>query len=82
MTIDALKSKVHTMCGTSVSTMVLQLRDEGGKLLATLSDDARKLGFYSPHSGWVRCCCSCKSLCFVLLLCVCCKLRLACALKF
>ena len=61
MTIEALKAKIHTMCGTAMSTMVLQLRDEGGKLLATLGDDARKLGYYSPVTGCARACvCCCR----------------------
>ncbi len=51
MTVDAVKRKVNTMCGTSVQTMVLQLKDEGGRLVAQLSDDSRKLGFYSRRNG-------------------------------
>ena len=68
MTVDALKAKIHTMCGTSVSTMVLQLRDERGAPLATLSDDARKLGFYSPHSGCglLLLCAHARVVCFLL----------------
>lgn len=53
MTVEAVKHKVHTMCGTSVSTMLLQLKDETGQLVAVLSDECRKLGYYSPRDGCV-----------------------------
>lgn len=52
-TVDALKTKLMTHCGTSPSAMQLQLKDERGKLLANL-DPGRPLGFYSPHDGYKR----------------------------
>eukprot|EP00775_Hariotina_reticulata_P001989 gene1989-2311_t len=52
MTVSAVKSKINSMTGTSVLTMVLQLNDEKGHLVAELHDDSKKLGFYSPHDGW------------------------------
>jgi tubulin-folding cofactor B len=51
MTVDAVKRKINSMTGTSVSTMVLQLKNEQGKLVAELQDDSKKLGYYSPHDG-------------------------------
>jgi len=51
MTVDAMKYKVNTHTGSSVETMVLQLKDEGGRLVATLEEGGRKLGFYSPRNG-------------------------------
>jgi hypothetical protein len=53
MSIESLKHKLHTHCGSSVNSMVLQLKDETGQLVAVLNDDCRKLGFYSPRNGWV-----------------------------
>lgn len=51
MTVEAVKHKLVTMCGTSPSAMLLQLKDEHGKVLAVLDDDTRMLGFYSPYEG-------------------------------
>jgi hypothetical protein len=48
MTVDALKSKLTSHCGTSPSAMMLQLKDEQGCVVATL-DPGRKLGYYSPE---------------------------------
>ena len=47
-----MKLKLSFHCGTSPSAMVLTLHDEGGGLVATLLDDSRKLGFYSPRDGF------------------------------
>lgn len=52
MTIDAVKRKLNNMTGTALTSMVLQLKDEAGRLVAPLDDDGRKLGYYSPHDGW------------------------------
>lgn len=52
MRIEAVKHKINTHTGTSPDTMVVQLNDENGRLVAVLQDDARKLGFYSPRNGW------------------------------
>ena len=51
MMVEAVKRKLATHCGTSAGDMQLQLRDTGGKLLASLLSDARLLGFYSPYDG-------------------------------
>lgn len=48
MTVDAVKSKLTTHCGTSPSAMVLQLKDQRGSFVATLDHADRKLGYYSP----------------------------------
>ena len=56
MTVESIKSKVNTHTGSSVDTMVLQLKDEGGRLVAVLDDNTRKLGFYSPRSGCASVC--------------------------
>ena len=50
MTVDAVKTKLTSHVGTSPSAMVLQLKDERGSIMATLSAQ-RKLGYYSPHDG-------------------------------
>lgn len=51
MTAAAIKAKVHSHTGTSPDSMVLQLNDESGRLVAVLDDNSRKLGFYSPRNG-------------------------------
>lgn len=51
MTVEAVKTKLITHCGTSASAMILQLKDEGGNIIATLSSE-KKLGYYSPHDGY------------------------------
>ena len=51
MSIEAVKHKLSTHCGTSPGDMSLQLLDEGSRLVATLSDDQRLLGYYSPCDG-------------------------------
>lgn len=48
--MDAVKTKLMTHCGTSPSSMQLQLKDERGRVLADL-DPARPLGYYSPRDG-------------------------------
>lgn len=51
MTIAALKAKLATHTGTAAADAVLTLEDEAGAFLASLDDDARPLGFYSPPAG-------------------------------
>jgi len=51
MTIERVKIKLSFHCGTSPSAMFLQLLDESGNVCATLSEDHRMLGYYSPHNG-------------------------------
>ena len=51
MSIESVKVKLSFHCGTSPSAMVLQLLDDAKNMIATLYEDDRKLGFYSPHDG-------------------------------
>ena len=52
MTVLRVKEKLPTHVGSSVSAMRLQLRDPQGAPLASLDDDARPLGYYSPRDGY------------------------------
>ena len=52
-TISALKSKLAFHCGSSPSAMQLQLKDPQGAPVCTMSDDSKKLGFYSPQNGFI-----------------------------
>ena len=54
MTIDSVKRKLSFHSGTSPAHMEMSLKDEGGRLLAHLTADSRKLGFYSPRDGCAR----------------------------
>lgn len=76
MTVDAIRAKVNTHTGTSPDTMLLQLKDESGRLVASLDDGARKLGYYSPRNGCAcgpqrRHCRGAPSLLVCLCVCVC-----------
>ncbi len=51
MLISDVKHKLSTMCGTPAASMTLQLKDEHSKVLCTMYEDSRVLGYYSPHSG-------------------------------
>lgn len=53
MTIAGVKKKLCFHCGTSPTAMVLQLKDDQGRLLAVLDDEFKKLGYYSPQDGCV-----------------------------
>jgi tubulin-folding cofactor B len=53
MTVGAVKDKLQTHVGTSRSSMVLVLKDQTGGAIGELTDDERKLGYYSPASGYV-----------------------------
>jgi tubulin-folding cofactor B len=53
MTVEAVKLKLGTHCGTLASDMILHLKDGSGKLVAILAESHRKLGFFSPEDGWV-----------------------------
>ena len=59
MTMEAVKAKLSTHCGTPVMDMRLHLRTPGGGRVALLSEDHRMLGFYSPQDG---CACLHKSI--------------------
>ena len=52
ITVEALKIKLTSHCGTTANSMELQLKDESGRVLATL-DDGRMLGYYSPQDGCI-----------------------------
>jgi tubulin-folding cofactor B len=51
MTVESVKVKLSFHCGTNPGAMLLQLLDEAGNMVATLTDDSRKLGYYSPYNG-------------------------------
>lgn len=46
-----IKTKLTTHNGTPADSMVLQLQDADGTVLAVLDDDSRPLGFYSVRNG-------------------------------
>ncbi|KAL6989075.1 hypothetical protein U1Q18_014826 [Sarracenia purpurea var. burkii] len=52
MTIEFVKEKIWKKCGTSVSSMLLELYDDMGAKISDLSDNSRTLGFYSPQNGY------------------------------
>eukprot|EP00906_Rhabdomonas_costata_P027198 RCo038657 len=51
MTIAAVKEKLHSATGTSREAMSLTLMDESGTPKASLNDDTKLLGYYSPEDG-------------------------------
>lgn len=53
MTIDKVKNKLQSHCGSNASAMQLQLKDYNGNLIANMADDSRMLGYYSPQDGFV-----------------------------
>ncbi|KAG8368432.1 hypothetical protein BUALT_Bualt15G0044800 [Buddleja alternifolia] len=52
MTVEAVKEKLWTKCGTSVDSMSLELYDDSGDKVSDLGDNTRSLGFYSPQDGF------------------------------
>ena len=52
MTVLRVKEKLQSHVGSSVSAMRLQLRDPQGAPVASLDDDARPRGYYSPRDGF------------------------------
>jgi len=52
-TIERVKERLQSHCGTSPSMMQLQLKDYTGKLVYEMNDDSKKLGYYSPEDGWI-----------------------------
>lgn len=52
MSILSVKEKLKSHTGTAVGSMLLQLKDLGGNVVATLADDNTVLGFYSPQDGF------------------------------
>jgi len=53
MTIERVKERLMSHTGTSPSAMVLQLKDNAGRVVAALDDPSKKLGYFSPEDGWV-----------------------------
>jgi hypothetical protein len=51
MSIDAVKTRINSMTGTSLHTMVLHLKDSSGRLVGVLEDGTKKLGYYGPENG-------------------------------
>ncbi|CAH9075369.1 unnamed protein product, partial [Cuscuta epithymum] len=52
MTVEAVKEKLWKKCGTSVTSMRLELYDDSGSKISELSDNMRPFGFYSPQDGY------------------------------
>lgn len=53
MTVAAVKDKLQSHVGTSSSSMVLTLKDNRGGKVADLVEAEKKLGYYSPLSGYI-----------------------------
>lgn len=53
MTIERVKERLMSHTGTSPSAMVLQLKDNAGRVVAALDDPSKKLGYFSPEDGCV-----------------------------
>ncbi|KAI3498912.1 hypothetical protein L1887_34698 [Cichorium endivia] len=51
-TVEAIKDKLWKKCGTSVTSMQLELYDDTGAKLSDLNDNTRPFGFYSPLDGY------------------------------
>eukprot|EP00004_Rigifila_ramosa_P019339 TRINITY_DN4899_c0_g1_i1.p2 TRINITY_DN4899_c0_g1~~TRINITY_DN4899_c0_g1_i1.p2 ORF type:complete len:255 (+),score=61.67 TRINITY_DN4899_c0_g1_i1:56-766(+) len=51
-TVGDVKERLYRATGTAPAHQQLALLDELGTRVAALSDDSRKLGFYSPADGW------------------------------
>ncbi|KAG5190236.1 putative tubulin-specific chaperone B [Tribonema minus] len=49
-TIESVKRKIYTHCGTKPDSQKLQLRS-AGRVLTMLADDSRMLGYYGAESG-------------------------------
>jgi len=52
MTIERVKEKMRTHCGTGSDFMHLTLLNEHNQVVADMSDDSLKLGYFSPQDGW------------------------------
>lgn len=48
-----MKEKLWKKCGTSVSSMRIELYDDAHSKIADLADDSSPLGYYSPLDGSV-----------------------------
>ena len=51
MTVAAVKEKLSSHCGTSAPDMALTLNNDRGQPVASMSDDGRMLGYYTPCDG-------------------------------
>ncbi|KAJ4701122.1 tubulin folding cofactor B [Melia azedarach] len=52
MSVESVKEKLWKKCGTSVSSMCVELYDDTNTKLSDLNDNSRPLGFYSPLDGY------------------------------
>lgn len=52
MTVERVKEKMRTHCGTGSQFMHLTLMNECNQVVADMSDDSLKLGYFSPQDGW------------------------------
>ena len=52
MTIERVKEKLRSHCGTGSLFMHLTLLDFNGQVVADMINDEVKLGFFSPEDGW------------------------------
>ena len=52
MSIERVKEKLRTHCGTGSSFMHLTLMNEHNQVAADMSDDSLMLGYFSPQDGW------------------------------
>jgi len=52
MTIERVKEKMRTHCGTGSAFMHLTLMNEHKQVVADMSDDSLMLGYFSPQDGW------------------------------
>ena len=51
-TSGGVKEKLQSHCGTGSAFMHLTLCDENGQVVADMSNDDLKLGYFSPMDGW------------------------------
>eukprot|EP00242_Pyramimonas_sp_CCMP2087_P017712 CAMPEP_0198210814 /NCGR_PEP_ID=MMETSP1445-20131203/22460_1 /TAXON_ID=36898 /ORGANISM="Pyramimonas sp., Strain CCMP2087" /LENGTH=286 /DNA_ID=CAMNT_0043884969 /DNA_START=117 /DNA_END=977 /DNA_ORIENTATION=+ len=51
-TIERVKERLQSHCGTSPSMMQLQLKDYSGQVVYDMADNTKMLGYYSPEDGW------------------------------
>jgi len=52
MTVERVKEKLRTHCGTGSQFMHLTLMNECNQVMADMTDDSLKLGYFSPMNGW------------------------------
>ena len=52
MTIERVKEKLRTHCGTGSAFMHLTMLNEHDQVVADMTDDTLMLGYFSPQDGW------------------------------